>query len=172
MKAEMPLIEARAEAEKILEQLRPHCYRIEIAGSIKRERPIIGDIELVAIPKPYDTGLFTSGIASVVNEWQKVKGELEYGKCKYTQRILPSGIKLDLFFAERENWGNILLIRTGDWEFSKRFVGVLLPQRGYKQEEGFLKYNGKVIPCYEELDLFQRVGLKYIEPKNRNANAI
>lgn len=172
MKAEVPLSEARAEAEKIIELLRPHCDRIEIAGSIRREKPVIGDIEICCIPKPYDTGLFTNGIATVVNEWPKVKGELEYGKCKYTQRLLPSGMKLDLFFAEQENWGNIFLIRTGDWEFSKRFMGVIIPQRGYKQEDGFLKYNGKIIPCPEETDLFTRMGIKYIEPKNRNINAL
>lgn len=172
MKAEMTLTEARAEAENIIKLLEPHCYRIQIAGSIRRQKPVIGDIEIVAIPKPYDTGLFTDGIAAVVNEWPKIKGELEYGKCKYTQRLLPSGVKLDLFFAEQENWGNILLIRTGDWEFSKRFMGVFIPQRGYKQEDGFLKYNGKIIPCPEEKDLFTRMGIKWIEPKNRNANAL
>ncbi len=83
-------------AEKVKAQLAPHCERIEIAGSIRRKKPDVGDIEIVAIPKPYNIGLFESGIATIVKQWEKVKGELP---CKYTQRILPEGIKLDLFFA-------------------------------------------------------------------------
>lgn len=164
--------EAHPIAKLVLELLRPHCVRCEIAGSIRRKKSEIKDIEIVAIPKPYEIGLFENGIASVVNQWQKVKGELEYGKSKYTQRVLPEGIKLDLFFAEEDNWGNILLIRTGDWEFSKKFMGVLLPQQGYKQEDGFLTYNGKQISCPEENDLFLKAGIKYIEPEKRTIEAI
>jgi DNA polymerase/3'-5' exonuclease PolX len=166
--------EALPIALDVFNQLKPHCVRtkIKIAGSLRRERAIIGDIEIVCIPLPYEIGLFMSGIATVINQWPKVKGELEYGKCKYTKRILPCGMNVDIFFPEIENWGNILLIRTGDWEFSKKFMGSLLPQRGYKQEDGFLKYKNKIIPCYEEMDLFRKVGLEYIEPRDRTVNAI
>jgi len=89
----MKLEEAQVIAEKTKALLAPYCERIEIAGSIRRKKPDVGDIELVAIPKPYNIGLFESGIATEVNQWEKVKGELP---CKYTQRILPEGIKLDL----------------------------------------------------------------------------
>jgi DNA polymerase/3'-5' exonuclease PolX len=91
-------------ATKIKDQLSPHCVRCEIAGSIRREKPTVKDIEIVAIPKHYNVGLFESGIAIVVNRWTKIKGELP---CKYTQRLLPEGIALDLFFATEQNWGLI-----------------------------------------------------------------
>lgn len=45
-------------AEKIKAQLAPHCDRIEIAGSIRRKKPEVKDIEIVVIPKPYEVGLF------------------------------------------------------------------------------------------------------------------
>jgi DNA polymerase/3'-5' exonuclease PolX len=172
MKQQIPLETAKKLANDVVELLSPHCHRIEIAGSIRRQKEFIGDIEIVAIPKPYQVGLFEDGLAEVVNQWQKVKGELKYGVCKYTQRILPSGISLDLFFAEEDNFGNILLIRTGDWEFSKKFVGVALTKRGYKQEDGFLKHNGKIISCKEEGDLFVKAGIEYILPENRNVNSL
>lgn len=167
-----PLDVMKKLADKVVNAFAPHCFRIEVAGSIRREKKEVSDIEIVAIPKPYQTGLFEDGLAKVVNRCEKVKGEMEYGKCKYTQRILPAGIKLDLFFAEENNFGNILLIRTGDFEFSKKFVGILLPRTGYKQQDGYLKHNDKIIPCPEEADLFQRAGIAYIEPENRNGNAI
>ena len=47
----MPLAEARAFAEEIVLDLRPFCDRIEIAGSIRRGEPHVGDVDLVVIPR-------------------------------------------------------------------------------------------------------------------------
>lgn len=166
--ARYSLKDALTIANSVLEAIAPHCVRCEIAGSIRREKPEVKDIEIVCIPKPYETGLFENGIAAVVNQWQKVKGELEYGKCKYTQRILPEGIKLDLFFAEESNWGLILAIRTGSAEYSHKILATEWVKRGYKSEGGHLVYNGKVYEVREEADLFARLGIPYVEPKYRN----
>ena len=161
----MELQKALNIAEKVKSLLAPHCERIEIAGSIRRKKPNVKDIEIVAIPKPFETGLFESGIATVVNKWDKVKGELP---CKYTQRILPYGIKLDLFFAERGNWGLIYAIRTGSAEYSHKVLATQWVKRGYKSEGGYLLYNGRKILVLEEEDLFKRIGVPFVEPEFRN----
>ena len=163
-----PYTEALQIARDILEQLRPHCDRIIIAGSLRRECLQVGDIEIVAIPKPYETGLFESGLASVVNQWPKVKGEMEYGVTKYTQRILPSGIKLDLFFAEPGNWGTILAIRTGSAEFSHKVLACGWVKLGYESKGGYLYRDGKYRATPEEIDLFNIINIPFVEPKNRN----
>lgn len=152
-------------ANRVKELLSPHCYRCEIAGSIRRRCAMISDIEIVCIPKPYEIGLFESGIATVVNQWQKVKGELP---CKYTQRILPEGIKLDLFFAERGNWGLIYAIRTGSAEYSHKVLATEWVKRGYKSEGGYLVANGKQIAVPEEEDLFRRIGVPFKAPELRS----
>ena len=161
----MELYKALQIAEKVKAQLAPHCERIEIAGSIRRKKPDVGDIEIVAIPKPYDIGLFESGIATIVKQWEKVKGELP---CKYTQRILPEGIKLDLFFAEHDNWGNILAIRTGSAEYSHRTLAYEWVSQGYKSEGGYLFRYGERIAVREEEDLFKLLGMSFVEPEQRN----
>ena len=38
-------------AGKVVDELAPVCERIEIAGSIRRKKPTIGDVEIVCIPK-------------------------------------------------------------------------------------------------------------------------
>jgi DNA polymerase (family 10) len=152
-------------AEKIKEQLAPHCERIEIAGSIRRKKPVVGDIEIIAIPKPYDIGLFESGIATVVKQWTKVKGELP---CKYTQRILPDGIALDLFFADKDNWGLIYAMRTGSADYSHHVLGTSWVRQGYRSIEGYLCSNGKRIAVPEEEDLFRLICVNYVEPEKRN----
>jgi DNA polymerase/3'-5' exonuclease PolX len=171
----MKLLQVLKIAEETRSQLLPSCFRVEIAGSVRRRSPEPGDIELVAIPKPYDVGIFESGIATVVNQWQIVKGELP---CKYTQRILPEGIKLDLFFATPENWGLIYAIRTGSSLFSKRLAEHWCA-RGYHSHEGHLYYTGKpVLDCDgvrgakridtpEEEDIFRICGMEWVRPEFR-----
>lgn len=152
-------------AEKILAELKPHCIRCEIAGSLRRKCDTISDVEIVCIPKPYQTGLFEDGIASVINQWEKVKGELP---CKYTQRILPEGIVLDIFIVEEGNWGLQFATRTGSAEYSKTVLAAAWAARGYKCDGGYLYQNGKRYETREEKDLFDRLSIKYIEPEFRN----
>ena len=171
----MKLEHAKAIAEELVKQLAPHCERIQIAGSIRREKPEVKDIEIVAIPKPYEVGLFESGIATVVNRWPKVKGELP---CKYTQRVIkrvypdgtPCNINLDLFFARPENWGLILAIRTGSAEYSHQVLANGWVRKGYTSEEGMLFHKSSKWEraIKEEKELFDLIGIPMPEPKDRN----
>lgn len=164
----MKLQAAKAIADHLVEQLAPHCIRIEIAGSIRREKPEVKDIEIVAIPKPYEIGLFESGIATVVNRWEKVKGELP---CKYTQRIIRSEtpIKLDLFFATPDNYGLILAIRTGSAEYSHQVLALGWSKKGYESVDGILHHKAskwkRIIS--EEWQLFSLLDLKMPHPRDR-----
>lgn len=173
----MEISKATAIADRVRAELAPHCIRCEIAGSIRRRRPEVGDIEIVAIPKPYDTGLFASGIAPIVDRWEKVKGELP---CKYTQRLLPEGIKIDLFFATEDNWGLIFAIRTGSAEFSHRVLASGWVRAGYRSCAGVLVKNlsdtphwvagetlVSVVRIREEADLFRLIGVPWVAPEAR-----
>lgn len=169
----MLLAQAEAIAESIREKLQPYCERIEIAGSIRRRKPVVKDIELVAIPKKIEIpeGLFDTALivhpefCRIVNGLEKVKGE---PTGKYTQRILPEGIKLDLFMANKDNWGLIYAIRTGSATFSHRVLARGWVKMGYKSIEGYLTMDGRRVAVPEETDLFRIVGIPYIDPEHRN----
>jgi DNA polymerase/3'-5' exonuclease PolX len=94
-------------ARQIIEELKPHCYRVAIAGSLRRKCAFVNDIEIVAIPRPYDIGMFATGIATIVNKWPKIIGELP---CKNTRRQLPEGINLDLYLVTEANWDRTIRI--------------------------------------------------------------
>ncbi len=164
-KIKYPYAEAYKIALQVVEQLKPFCSRIEIAGSIRRKKVEVGDIEIVAIPLPYSTGIFESGIATIVNKWKKVKGELP---CKYTQRILPSGIKLDLFFAEEANWGLVFALRTGSADYSHKVLANGWVRQGFKSDCGYLFRDGERYEVREEKDLFKLIGVPFVEPEYRN----
>lgn len=160
----LTLSEARREAVVILSELSPVCERCEIAGSIRRRKPNVKDIEIVCIPRSRDLW----GFADLVNRWEAIKGS---PAGRYTQRRLPSGVILDLFMADRVNYGTILLIRTGDADFSKHVAGLLLPEAGFRQRDGYVRKDGVIVPTPEEEDVFRLIGLPFIPPEDREGHA-
>jgi DNA polymerase/3'-5' exonuclease PolX len=175
----MILSQAFEIAERIRSELAPFCDRIEIAGSIRRCKPEVGDIEIVAIPTRvhHEPDLFTSvaddhvrfvafqKFCDLVNRWPAGKGK---STGKYTQRILPEGIKLDLFMADKDNWGLIYAIRTGSAAFSHHVLANAWVRAGYHSMEGHLVKGFHKIPVREERDLFDLIGVAWQEPQKRN----
>ena len=164
----MKLETAKAIAEKYVGLLKPFCERIEIAGSIRRDRQDVGDIELVCIPKSttVEDNIFDSvevrdpGFINMVNSFYRVKGD---GTGKYVQVKLHEEINLDLFITTREQWGVVFMLRTGSAMFSNRMAHEIKPR--FYCDGGFLKIKtGEVVPCYEEEDFFRITGTHYVEP--------
>jgi len=125
--------EALLIAELVKGRLEPHCDRIEIAGSTRRKREVIGDIEIVCIPKKFSVE---------VNKYEKVKGE---PTGRYTQRLFAGVVKLDIFMCQKENWGNIFAIRTGSADFSHKVLATGWVKKGYESEGGFLTKDDKIV---------------------------
>ena len=156
-------------AEKYKDTLEPYCKRIEIAGSVRRKKPECRDIELVIIRYPDKL----EELKSIVGEWKKIRGDITG---RYTQRMLPEGVKLDIFIAvdDGSNWGNIYLIRTGNWKFSRFMMGIRSKQVGLIHANGYLcrancvPFEDCNIPCYEEQDVFDLLDMKWIPPEERS----
>ena len=150
----------------LIQQLEPHCEVIGLAGSIRRQRPTIGDIEIVCVPRPYDASpLFASGIATVVNQWPKVRGELP---CRYTQRLLPEGIPLDLFMVHPDGYGLQRAIRTGSADWCRQVLAPAWVRAGFHSESGLLRRaDGSVVPARTEPELFDLIGLRWVDPQDR-----
>jgi len=154
----LSLTQAKKIADEIISLLSPYALKISIAGSIRREKLFVKDIEICCVP---DTSKLYE-LQNVVNQWHKIKGG-----SKYQQYKLSSGIILDLFYATPENWGNIFLIRTGSAEFSKWIMGTKTREAGYVQRDGYLWQDNTKVPCPDEETYFRLLGMKWIEPKER-----
>jgi DNA polymerase/3'-5' exonuclease PolX len=167
--------EALALAEEALNALKPHCERILIAGSIRRLKPEVKDIEICAIPRMVPAGLFNDELevdpdfCATVNQWPKVKGE---PTGRYTQRRLPGGIALDLFIANPDNWGWILCLRTGSSDFNQKMLLHAMHQQEYTSDQGTLQREGQAIPTPEETDVFRLLKLPWAEPWAREVRDV
>jgi DNA polymerase/3'-5' exonuclease PolX len=168
----MKLEDAQRIAAEAVADLAPFCARIEIAGSIRRRRPEVGDIEIVAISKrelnpdsllpEYER---SPGFIATVNRWPAIRGQ---ATGKYTQRLLPEGIKLDLFTACLDNWGLILAIRTGSAAFSRKVLACGWVRAGFRSVGGLLRdARNEITPIQEERDLFRLICEPWREPWGR-----
>lgn len=181
----MSLRQARAVAAEMAEALRPYCHRVEVAGSIRRGREWIGDIEIVAIPKSTvkqpDKDLFDEppgkptvvrdpGFILVVDSFANriVKGQVSDGR--YVQFFTGDGVKVDLFMCQPGTWGYIYAIRTGSAEFI-RMVAARWVQLGYNGVDGALTRFGKPVLVPEEADLFGPLGMRVPPPHARELTA-
>jgi DNA polymerase/3'-5' exonuclease PolX len=109
--------------------------------------------------------LLRSGIALVVEQWEKVRGELP---CKYTQRLLPCGMKLDLFMPDPRGYGLQLAIRTGSADWCRTVLAPAWVRAGYRSKDGLLRDPaGRIVPTPDERDLFRRIDLRWVEPVDR-----
>lgn len=183
--APMSLRAARAVASEMIEALRPYCQRVEVAGSIRRSRDWVNDIEIVAIPKSRlkapDMDIFGEplgkpmvvrdpGFVMVVDSLADriIKGNVQEGR--YIQFVTSTGITVDLFLCRPETWGYIHAIRTGSSDFI-RAVALRWSQLGYKGVEGHLTRFGKPVPVPEEADLFALLGMMVPPPHARELTA-
>jgi len=163
-------------AQELLEQLRPYCERITIAGSLRRQRPTVGDIELLTIPGLYAgiTDMLDTAVRRMLAD-----RILDYRPTRRSQRVygpqtkllvhVPSGIPVDIFSTSEERWYTALVVRTGGAETNRRIAtaarafGFQLLANGV----GFQTPTG-TITCNSEREVFDRVGLRYLEPWERS----
>lgn len=192
-KTRIPLAEAQALALRALALLAPYTDRIKAAGSIRRRRPDIGDLELVCIPKIAEQGqadMFGETIAlpprNLLDE--HCSDLLEAGTFTHRldkngrqafgsryKRLLFEGVGLDLFSVlAPAQFGVVYLIRTGSADFSHRLVtshrlGGWMPF-AYCVKDGALWRGAELLETPEEIDVFNAIGRPFVEPWEREVS--
>lgn len=193
----MRLREAVGIAEELVAMMAPCCLRVEVAGSVRRDCPEVKDIEVVAVPRwePRPTSalpLFAGEVeqANLLHDWAvseaaasgQSRHRLRWIKPgtsqlldwppkpegKYWRALVDRHVKLDLFLATPENYGLILAIRTGCAEFSQGLMAYAKHRTAYHVEGGYLRdRKGTALETSEERDVFDALGLDWVEPKER-----
>ena len=173
----MELTKAREIAEELKSLLEPGCARIEIAGSIRRQKPEVGDIELLVIPKygglacgvnMLDQQLIDLMLGGVLDYRLSKRGSRVYGPKNKLMVHVPSGFGVDIFSTTEECWVVSLVVRTGGAETNKRIAtrAILKGWHFRAYGDGFDTPDGHII-CHSEQEVFEAVGLPYLPPEKR-----
>jgi DNA polymerase (family 10) len=156
---------ALAAAVEIFEKVKRHppVKRAEIAGSIRRRKELVKDIDIVASSDaPKKVMDFFTGLPEV--EKVEAKGETK------SNVILKSGISADLRVVSDKEFPYALHHFTGSKEHNIAMRGRAQKMGMKMNEYGLFSVRGKqekIIPCKDETEIFARLGLEYIEPELR-----
>ena len=163
--AELDLKEAENIACQLKAAVEPQCDRIEVAGSIRRQKPKVHDIDFVVVAKS-DA------------EWQKISDKLKHLKAKpncsgnsVIKAFVPcqNGLfQVDFYRAKPSTFGIHLLVRTGSAEHNMWLAAYAISKgmRIRYSSEGLLK-EGSVIAGETEKGVFEALGLPYPLPSER-----
>ncbi len=153
---------AKRIAGEVIARLSPYCSRIEVAGSIRRKKPLVKDVDIVLVPSdPWNLEHEIKGLARPLIP--KLSGE----KLK---RFNYNGVQVDLYFASEETWATLLLIRTGSKENNIRLAS-LAKKRGWRlaaSGDGLFNEKGERIAGDTEQSIYEALGLPLQQPWDRS----
>ena len=161
----MELELAREIADNVVERLRPQCSKIEVAGSVRRGRPFVNDIDLVLVPEDryaVDRILMDMSIEETGSPKLNMAGPK-------IARIDFRGITVDIYYATLETWATLLLIRTGPKRNNVRLAS-RAKGKGWRlaaSGDGLFNQNDTRIAGDTEESIFEALGLPYKAPELR-----
>jgi len=157
-RGKMTLERAQKVADAVVKRLSPYCQRIEIAGSIRRRKPWVNDVDLVLILK--DPWNFHAELMKL--------GQLKMSGKKIMRAIVGS-VQVDIYVADEATWATLFLIRTGSKENNIRLcsrakdMGWHLAASG----DGLFNEKGERIAGDSEISIYNALGLPYQRPEER-----
>ena len=152
---------AEEEAQALIAHLKPSVGKgeITVAGSYRRRRETVGDLDIVA----------TAGKTDVVGDrliaYENVAEVLAHGATR-TTIVLRSGIQVDLRVVPAHSYGAALLYFTGSKSHNIALRG-LANELGWKLNEYGLFHGNRRIAGATEAEIYKRLGLDYVPPELR-----
>jgi DNA polymerase (family 10) len=148
-------------AEPLLQHLREAkgVSRAEIAGSYRRRKETVGDLDIVVAASPR-----AAVIDRFVN-YEDVAQVLARGPTR-SSVILKNGIQVDLRVVSEGNYGAALMYFTGSKAHNIALRGIAVG-RGLKLNEYGLFEGTRRLSAKTEAQLYRRLDLAYIEPELR-----
>jgi DNA polymerase (family 10) len=154
VKRKVGLAEAERAAAKVVAALSPFVERIEVAGSVRRRKQIVGDVDLIV--GGVKDG-FVSQLLGLGGEFAKVSGSVEV-----------DGVTVEIEVMPIETWGAALQYRTGSMEENVR-LRAIAKRRGMKLSQYGLvdRATGKLIAGRTEEEVYAALGEECPPPERR-----
>lgn len=162
-------------AEEEAEQLRaalatlPGVVRLQVAGSLRRRRETVKDIDMVLSVADDASDEVRAGIMDFFTQQPSVQAVTGKGTTK-SSVVLGSGIAMDLRVVNDSQFPYTLHHFTGSRDhhipLRRRALSMNITINDYGLFKG-KDPQGELIPCKDETDLYAALGLDYIEPELR-----
>jgi len=157
MKRPTELSKAERVAARVVATLSPFVERIEVAGSVRRRKPIVGDVDL-AIAEPH-TG-FAEAFASIGGRLTRASGTAEVDGVTVEISVFEDGWELI--------WGAVLCHMTGSAEENKR-LRVIAKRNGWRLSQYGLRDvgTGELLAGRSEEEIYEALGERYVPVEDR-----
>lgn len=162
----MPIGRALPLAEEIADALRRSqcCDRVEIAGSLRRRRETIGDLDLLA------ASAHPERVMEIFCALPQVQRVIARGPTK-ANVVLQAGIEADLRVLDPNVFGAALHYFTGSKAHNIATRKIAMTKRLTISEYGVFRgtkeAKGRLVACRTEADVFRAIGLPEIPPEIR-----
>jgi len=164
------LSEALSLAEDIISEMKKikEIDQITYAGSLRRKKETIGDIDLLATVKKEDPAIKKKIMETFIH----LKGVIkvwDLGLTKASVR-LRQGLDVDLRLVRQDQFGAALQYFTGSKEHNIVLRKIALEKHLRLNEYGLFKLKAgksQLMTSKEEKDIYEALGLDYIEPEMR-----
>ncbi len=149
------------ESEKLVAYLKKQkgILKIEVAGSIRRAKEIIKDIDILVSAK--DPG----AIHHAFVKYPEAESVVAHGDTK-SSIVLKSGPNCDLRTVTEKEFPYALYYFTGSKEHNVA-MRTIAKKKGIKVNEYGLFKGKRLIPCKDEADIFKALGFHYVPPEAR-----
>jgi DNA polymerase/3'-5' exonuclease PolX len=169
----IPLSKARALAEKVCEELAPACDQLAIGGSIRRGLPMVGDLDIIALPRP---GM-EKELSRLFRSCAAIGGLILDGAISKRCLLRRSEIQCDLWVARQAtmdliaplpcNWGAMFLTYTGSKEHNLKIVQRARNlDKTFRPGWGVVEESGRVYATTED-EIFAALEWDFVEPADR-----
>lgn len=150
------------EAKEIIEELKDTVETIELAGSLRRMKETIGDVDILVISSEPEKVMknFTS--------LDRVEKVVAKGDTKSTIRVY-GGIQVDLRIVEKKSFGSALQYFTGSKDHNVKLRKIAQKKNLKLNEYGLFKNDSRKAGESEE-SVYQALDLKWIPPELRENN--
>jgi DNA polymerase (family X) len=156
----VPLNVAVETATRMVEALRPLAGRVAYAGSLRRMRDTIGDVDILA------TADSDEQAAAIMAAFRDLAPEVIVSGPAKTSVRTGDGLQVDLRVVKPEAWGAALQYFTGSQAHNVA-VRQIAVRRGLKLSEYGLFEGEKLLASATEQDVYAALGLAWMPPEMR-----
>jgi len=135
--------------------------RIEPAGSLRRRRATIGDLDLLAAVED------AAGLIATLDGLADVDHVVSAGTDK-SSIVLRDGPQVDLMVCPPSAWGTHLVHFTGSKEHNVALRSRALARGWSLSEKGFkVVDSGELLLCDSEAEVYERLEMEWVPPELR-----